>query len=433
MSEKQCTRCKQTLPLESFRAKKDGTYTSGCDSCREKDAKKAQKRREDKRQKLSTISCDETKEKCCALCTKILPLENFRINKGNYNKNCNRCLNRGKNEESPLSSVEDDDEEEKRQCSRCKKKFPLENFKVRGTGYTKNCVFCLQFSADNRKKKMSMPTEPGHKTCMHCLVTKPLEEFNELPNNRGKSAGCTKCCAKMLAYLDKNRCPHGKMNKSACKDCKGTSICEHGKVRTYCPDCAGGSLCEHKKRKDRCKKCKDLYGLHQYCIHGSPKTSCVECGGGSICEHNRRRTRCVDCMGGNVCEHKVIRDCCAYCDPIGYLSRKARKKIGTALHDEILRCEKPIEYLGCTIEEYKKYLEEKFIPPMSWENYGEVWQIDHIVPIKYQEPTLEQVEERLHYSNTQPLWNSDNAVKSNRYISLAGIGGSPKREKSTTT
>ena len=54
---------------------------------------------------------------------------------------------------------------------------------------------------------------------------------------------------------------------------------------------------------------------------------------------------------------------------------------------------------------------------MSWENYGAVWDIDHIVPIKYQNPTIEEVIERLHYKNTQPLWKKDNIVKGNRYIS----------------
>ena len=49
--------------------------------------------------------------------------------------------------------------------------------------------------------------------------------------------------------------------------------------------------------------------------------------------------------------------------------------------------------------------------------YGSVWDIDHIVPLKYENPTLEEIIERLHYTNTQPLWKRDNIVKGNRYIS----------------
>lgn len=52
---------------------------------------------------------------------------------------------------------------------------------------------------------------------------------------------------------------------------------------------------------------------------------------------------------------------------------------------------------------------------MSWDNYGE-WEIDHVVPIKYNKPTLDQQIARLHYTNTQPLWKDDNLSKGNKTI-----------------
>src|SRR5574343_180971 len=63
-----------------------------------------------------------------------------------------------------------------------------------------------------------------------------------------------------------------------------------------------------------------------------------------------------------------------------------RKNLGTALrrsfkNKKILKCEKTINLLGCSIEEFKKYLESKFQPGMTWENYGKYgWHIDHIIP-----------------------------------------------------
>lgn len=54
---------------------------------------------------------------------------------------------------------------------------------------------------------------------------------------------------------------------------------------------------------------------------------------------------------------------------------------------------------------------------MSWDNYGE-WEIDHIVPIMYNNPTLTEVEQRLHWTNTQPMWKEENMSKGNRQISL---------------
>ena len=74
-----------------------------------------------------------------------------------------------------------------------------------------------------------------------------------------------------------------------------------------------------------------------------------------------------------------------------------------------------IEYLGCTIEEFKDHIEKQFIEGMTWDNHGE-WHIDHIIPVKYETPTLEEVIQRLHWTNTQPLWAVDNMAKGNRFI-----------------
>jgi hypothetical protein len=83
------------------------------------------------------------------------------------------------------------------------------------------------------------------------------------------------------------------------------------------------------------------------------------------------------------------------------------------------KSKKTIEYLGCDIDFFKKHIEDQFIEGMSWDNYGD-WEIDHIIPVKYIEnntpPTINEVCERLHYTNTQPLWKKDNMSKSNRYI-----------------
>ena len=81
-----------------------------------------------------------------------------------------------------------------------------------------------------------------------------------------------------------------------------------------------------------------------------------------------------------------------------------------------------IEYIGCSWEDLRTHLENQFEKeaersghPISWENQGE-WHIDHIIPLKFENPSVEEVILRLHWENTQPLWALDNIAKGNRFI-----------------
>jgi hypothetical protein len=60
-------------------------------------------------------------------------------------------------------------------------------------------------------------------------------------------------------------------------------------------------------------------------------------------------------------------------------------------------------------------LENKFYGEMSWENYGALWCIDHIIPLASAK-TQEEVEHLNHYTNLQPLLNEDNLKKGKKLI-----------------
>jgi len=85
---------------------------------------------------------------------------------------------------------------------------------------------------------------------------------------------------------------------------------------------------------------------------------------------------------------------------------------------EELLCKKPrptSEMLGCPVEFFKTYIEERFYGKMAWDNWGEVWELDHIIPCASFDLSNEEEARRcFHYSNFQPLIKTENRIKSDK-------------------
>jgi DNA-nicking Smr family endonuclease len=91
-----------------------------------------------------------------------------------------------------------------------------------------------------------------------------------------------------------------------------------------------------------------------------------------------------------------------------------RTRINVALRGQ-LKEETSLNLLGCTVDDYKKYLSTMFDKNMSWDNYGTYWEIDHIVPCdSFDLSNLEEQKKCFHYTNTQPLTIPENRKKSNK-------------------
>jgi hypothetical protein len=71
------------------------------------------------------------------------------------------------------------------------------------------------------------------------------------------------------------------------------------------------------------------------------------------------------------------------------------------------------ELLGCDLLEFELYLIGKLKDGMIFDNYGE-WEIDHIKPISlFNLNNDDELFECCNYNNLQPLWKTDNILKSN--------------------
>jgi hypothetical protein len=109
----------------------------------------------------------------------------------------------------------------------------------------------------------------------------------------------------------------------------------------------------------------------------------------------------------------------AHEDDIQYkMTCMLRKNVGRSLEyvkKGELGVTSKLELLGCSLGEFKEFLEDKFEDGMSWENHGE-WHLDHIRPLSSFDLSVpEQVRESSHYTNLQPLWAIDNLRKGSKF------------------
>jgi len=76
--------------------------------------------------------------------------------------------------------------------------------------------------------------------------------------------------------------------------------------------------------------------------------------------------------------------------------------------------------LGCSFEFARMWIESKWNPGMSWENYGtKGWHIDHIKPCASFDLTdPKQQALCFHFLNLQPLWAIENLKKSDKHETM---------------
>jgi hypothetical protein len=87
-----------------------------------------------------------------------------------------------------------------------------------------------------------------------------------------------------------------------------------------------------------------------------------------------------------------------------------------------------LSLVGCTIEELRSFLEKQFLPEMTWENYGSIWEIDHILPCASFDLIKEEEQKKcFHYTNLQPLFKTTEIAESFGYKDY--IGNRNKRHK----
>ena len=223
------------------------------------------------------------------------------------------------------------------------------------------------------------------KTCPTCKIEKTLENYNKNKNRKdGLQRECRECChSHHNKHYHNKKSPRLKENlKKDYKICKG---------------------CNQELHFNRFNKQKGgRFGLSGEC------KTCLSL------RNNKWREN-----GGREWEKRWVKNK-KQTDPQFKLKALIRGRFLDALKrhtkgGKVNKNHSALILLGCGIEEYKVFLENKFKPDMTWENHGKLWEIDHIIPCsKFDLTNFEQQKQCFNYLNTQPLYKSENRSKGDR-------------------
>jgi hypothetical protein len=101
------------------------------------------------------------------------------------------------------------------------------------------------------------------------------------------------------------------------------------------------------------------------------------------------------------------RDREKYKNNIQFKLRKVlRSRLLCALNGK-MKAQSTFDLLGCSIDDFKTHIENQLLPEMLWINFGEIWEIDHIIPCDSFDLTIKEEQQKcFHYSNMQPLFKT---------------------------
>jgi len=269
-----------------------------------------------------------------------------------------------------------------RQCKKCNKDLTVDNFYIRKNSIDWVCKKCV---AERKKmwrhkkgKSKTYKLEDGE--CRKCHKIYPrTEEYFYYGGKSARKDGlknyckfCTSEKEKTEIYLNE----HPEINRR-----KYTQLKYYNKIKE-----------NPKVFKDRNRKyiLANIEKIKEYRI----KNKSVLKEKQNIYEKNRKK---VD------------------------INYKLKKNLSTSLYIALKRSKKSNtteKLLGCTLNEFKLYLESKFKSGMNWENWAvNGWHIDHIIPISSFDLSKDEDQKNcFHYTNLQPLWWYENIKKSNKIL-----------------
>ncbi len=304
----------------------------------------------------------------------------------------------------------------KKQCSKCGEVKDVGEFykdKSHTCGYRSQCKICItiirkECRKNNRTERLihrdklkeinDKLKRTNEKKCGICGEVKKINEFGNREDSKdGNRFECRACMnIQKKEYYRSNR----------------TSILEKSKeygVNNKDKRAAKNKIWRENNKKKIVEGGKNYYKENKEVILNKMKKYNKDNKGKRAVSHKEWKEKNK--------EYILLKQRERYKNDINYrLSMNLRNRIIEVLKGKN-KSATTMEFLGCTIEEFKQHLESQFTQGMTLDNHGYYgWHIDHIKPCSlFDLSDPEQQRQCFHYSNMQPLWAEDNFIKHTKY------------------
>jgi hypothetical protein len=195
------------------------------------------------------------------------------------------------------------------------------------------------------------------------------------------------------------------------------------------------------KNCDKCTQSKPIDKYRKYCEKSYSKT-CKKCLNEidkirkKSLRKKKEETFLAKCEKCN--EEKILKDfaklkkfykkkICLHCYPVFLTEQKnewcknehntninyrLKKSLAARLRNVLFKNDTTMNYIGCNIQYLREWFEYNFTSEMNWDNYGLFWSIDHIIPVRKFDLTIENEKLKCwNWSNLMPVTIQYNSTK----------------------